>query len=119
MMMHGFGFLAMLVPFVFCGAIVYFVIRAVRSDRRPIKNSKESTPGTAIEQTTSTERQIYQLARKNGGRVTVSDLVADVGVSAAQAETQLQSMTDESRVRMEVSEDGVVSYTFPEFSQDK
>ncbi len=106
----------MLLPFLFAGAVVYLVVRTGGTPRRKIDGSPADRNATKeIEEESSAERKIYLLARKNGGSLTVSEVVADVGLPATEAERRLQEMTDEMRVRMEVSDDGVVTYHFPEF----
>ena len=57
---------------------------------------------------------IYRLAKKLKGRVTVSDVVVATGMSSDQAEQLLQKMVDGTRVRMEVSSEGMVLYEFVE-----
>ena len=58
--------------------------------------------------------QIFKLAYRRKGRITVSDIIAETGMSGEEAEEAVQSMVDNSRVRMEVRDDGVVVYEFPE-----
>lgn len=60
------------------------------------------------------EAQIFKLAYKLKGRVTVSDIVVETGLSIAEAESAIQEMVDNSRVRMEVSDSGLIRYEFPE-----
>ncbi len=57
---------------------------------------------------------MFQLAYKFKGSITVSDIVVETGLSVQEAESLVQGMVDNSRVRMEVSEDGLVTYEFPE-----
>jgi hypothetical protein len=68
------------------------------------------------------EAQIFKLAYKRRGRVTVSDIVVETGLGVEEAEELVQGMVDQTRVRMEVSEQGTVYYEFPEiierFRQD-
>lgn len=119
-MMHGLGFIWMILPFLFAGAVVYLVVRAGGTQQRQIdKTAADRSATRGIEEESSTERKIYLLARKNGGSLTVSDVVADIGLPATEAEHRLQEMTDEMRVRMEVSDDGVVTYHFPEFGEHR
>lgn len=60
------------------------------------------------------EAAVYRIAKELGGYVTVSDVVVRLGISPADAEQLLQSMTDGLRVQMEVSDSGLVTYEFPE-----
>jgi predicted transcriptional regulator len=58
--------------------------------------------------------QIYKLAYTLGGKITVSDIVVETGLDADEAEELIQSMVDNQRVRMEIQDDGLVIYEFPE-----
>lgn len=72
------------------------------------------TPGGLSE-----EARIYRLAARFGGRLTVSDVVVEIGWSASDAEALLEHMTDSIHVRMEILDDGRVSYEFPELSRNR
>jgi hypothetical protein len=63
------------------------------------------------------QARIYSLAKKRGGSLTVSDVVVETGVSPTEAERVLESMTDNMRVRMEVTDEGTVTYEFPELKE--
>jgi hypothetical protein len=71
----------------------------------------------------SPEARIFQLARKLGGRLTVSDVVIDLGLDVKDAEELLQSLVDNVRVRMEIDDNGRVTFEFPEiidrYDQDR
>lgn len=58
--------------------------------------------------------QIFKLAYKQKGRITVSDIIAETGLRGDEAEEVIQGMVDNSRVRMEILASGVVVYEFPE-----
>ena len=60
------------------------------------------------------EPEIFQLAYKRGGRLTVSDVIVSTGYGPKQAERIMEGLVDGSRVRMEVDNDGIVYYEFPE-----
>ena len=62
----------------------------------------------------SMQSRVYRLAARLGGRLTVSDVVIDVGLAAGDAERLLDAMVDGLRVRMEITESGVTVYEFPE-----
>lgn len=57
---------------------------------------------------------LYKLAYKLKGRITVSDIVIETGIEVKEAEELIQSMVDNQRVRMEVDENGMLVYEFPE-----
>ncbi|MCF7947444.1 MAG: hypothetical protein K9M94_02485 [Spirochaetia bacterium] len=118
-MMHGFGF-----PFFMGGPFVWlilliggnflirrFILPHVHEVSRGGRGySRESSFG-------STETNIYRLAATHNGKVTVSDVVTELGIEPKKAENILESMSDGMRVRMEVSEDGNVYYSFPELQR--
>ena len=60
------------------------------------------------------QSRVFKLAYRLGGRVTVSDIVIETGLSVDEAEELLQSLVDNARVRMEVDDRGMVVYEFPE-----
>lgn len=65
------------------------------------------------------EVRVYRLASRLGGRLTVSDVVVNLGWTIDDAEALLTSMTDSVRVRMEVTEDGRIWYEFRELARGR
>lgn len=65
------------------------------------------------------EVRAYRLAARLGGRLTVSDVVVDLGCTVDHAEALLTGMADNLRVRMEVTEDGRIWYDFPELARGR
>lgn len=63
---------------------------------------------------TVSQSDIFQLARKLKGRITLSDIVIETGVTLKEAETIIEAMIDGSHVTMEVRDNGRVVYEFPE-----
>lgn len=62
----------------------------------------------------SQQVSIYKLAYRFKGRITVSDIVVETGMDVKAAEDLIQSMVDNQRVRMEVDDQGMLVYEFPE-----
>ena len=60
------------------------------------------------------QRKILKLANAKGGRLTVTEVAADLNLSLPDAEKILISLDDGFRVRSEISNDGVLYYEFPE-----
>jgi len=60
------------------------------------------------------QHQIFRLANKMHGKLTVSDIVINTGIGIKEAEETMNKMTDGMRVRMEVDDRGIVIYEFPE-----
>ena len=64
----------------------------------------------------SLDSRVFRLADRNGGRVTVSQVVMETGMSLEQTEAYMDQLCDGVRVRMEVSDGGLVTYEFPELT---
>ena len=60
------------------------------------------------------QRKILKLAEAKGGRLTVTEVAADLNLALPDAEKILISLDDGFRVRSEISSDGVLFYEFPE-----
>lgn len=58
--------------------------------------------------------EIIQLAREQGGRLTVSTVAAHLRLPFDEAERALDSMVDGRRVDLQVDAEGKVTYVFPE-----
>ena len=65
----------------------------------------------------SDEAKIFKLALRLRGRLTVSDVVIETGLNLAEAEDLVESLVDNVHVRMEVNDNGMVTYEFPEIIQ--
>ena len=130
-MMHGFGFglpLFMGGPLVWILVLVggYLLVRKLfipnryESDRRPgVRDHDDDGDSRRLAGSRSeiSETEIYRLAARQNGTVTVSDLVTELGIEPKQAEKKLESMSDGVRVRMEVSAKGIVYYIFTELQK--
>ena len=113
-MMHGFGLSFMFLGFlgilavIGVGSVLFRRLnrRGTGLHREPLRDPR------SVEN--SNEADIYRLARKLGGRLTVSDVVIHLGYRPRDAEQMLEKMTDSIRVRMEVTENGMIVYDFVE-----
>jgi hypothetical protein len=74
------------------------------------RNQRHATP--RIEAPSAAD--LYRLAQRHGGTLTVSNVVVELGVDPSLAERSLQACSDEIRVRMDVQDDGRVIYHFLE-----
>ena len=99
--------------FIFPALAIYFLIRhffGPNRDRRDSRwiddfNSFQNPLQFGEEQSLKSARvQIYKVAYKLKGRLTVSDIVMETGIDADEAEELIQSMVDDQRIRMEVRE---------------
>jgi hypothetical protein len=60
------------------------------------------------------ENRIFRAALKHEGRLTISDIVLETDLSIREAEKVMDGMVDGTHVRMEVEDNGLVVYEFPE-----
>jgi hypothetical protein len=60
------------------------------------------------------EARVFRLANRRKGRLMVSDVVIDLGLSIRQAEELLDGLVDGRRVRLEATPNGLSVYEFPE-----
>ena len=86
--------------------------------RRSFRNSRffngiNSTSYT-VKKSQDAEHQIFRLANKLKGRLTISDIVINTGMGIKDAEETMNKMVDGMRVRMEIDNRGIVIYEFPE-----
>ena len=123
--MIGFGFF----PFGFLFPLVFFVLIARiasryfrRDHREPYLDdadvwSRRDAGQRSIDLPSrgpNPEAQIFKLAYRLKGRLTISDIVVETGLRVSEAEQLVESMVDNNHVRMEVDERGMVTYEFPE-----
>jgi len=112
-----FGFLLLL-------ALLFTFSRGRLTDRpeggRPEEASRAEPPGggrwppLGVARRADPPARVFRLARKNRGRLTVSDVVIELGLSVLEAEELLEGMCDGRRVRPEPRPNGLVVYEFPE-----
>ena len=58
--------------------------------------------------------QVIRLAYRQDGLLTVTDVVAETGLSFKKAEEALNAMVDHARVNMRIDESGIIVYEFTE-----
>lgn len=91
------------------GCMAFMVLRG-RSF--PMMLHGRSSTGTSR----NLEQQVYELASRQKGVLTASDLVVNLGMTAKNARNLLEKLTveDGTNVSMEVRDDGVLVYEFLE-----
>jgi hypothetical protein len=85
-----------------------------RMGRSTMTGRRDGTPERIAP---SVQRQIFEMAKQNKGRLTVTDVVLGTGLSLRQAEEALNSMVDGYRIRMNVRDSGMIIYEFTELVQ--
>ena len=113
-MMHGLG-LSPAALWLFGAAVICTLGIFVSSwFRRRLSQPPEGE--TSRPRSRKTETDVYRLARKFNGRLTVSDVVIHLDFAPREAEKILENMTDGVRVRMEVSDRGLITFEFTELT---
>jgi hypothetical protein len=90
-----------------------------RRTRLHRRNSNRGELRTRDSGVRSVQRRIMQLAQDSGGVLTVSDVVLATGFSMNKAEEILNEMVDGFRIKMEVTESGIVHYEFSELIRNQ
>ena len=107
--MHGMGFpflpWMLIVPLFFIAAGATVLIRVFGRPR--LSGAKNVASGEI-------DAQIYRAAKGQGGRLTVSDVVIETGLSAEEVKGALERLADGIHVRMNVSDNGSIEFEFPE-----
>ena len=102
--------MSLIVVFIALGSMALIV-----GMRRIIEHlSRHDDNGESRARRRNLEPRIFQLAHRLHGSLTVSDVVIETGATASEVEQLLQSLVDNNRVRMEVRDDGLIFYEFPE-----
>lgn len=109
----GFGFFPFFgfLPLLIFGGLAYLLFRRLQGGRA----QRPQGPGPRRVM----ESEIYRLAKKNGGTLTVSDVVVETGIDPEEAESLLRKITDGYRVQMDVTEAGRIRYRFTELQNTK
>lgn len=92
------------------GGVHRYADEEVATERRPPFNMQNPFGRRSL------DSRVFRLAYRNGGRVTVSQVVMETGMSLEQTEAYMDQLCDGVRVRMEVSDGGLVTYEFPELT---
>jgi hypothetical protein len=122
-----FGFFP-LFPFIFFFLLMWFGLRSVinvinkeKRSRHLHKHLKKmnvidtiNEESLLLDRTKSLQGQIFRLAEKKNGKLTLSDVIIQTGLDIETAEKLMDKMTDGQRIVMEVNNKGIVVYEFPE-----
>jgi type III secretory pathway component EscV len=107
-------FLVFLISIV--AAAIFF---SVNGGRRRQKMRRHGSGESITTDRSSIQHRIMRLAQDRGGSLTVTDVVLATGVSIKQAEETLNGMVDGFRIKMEVTDSGIVHYEFEELRRDE
>jgi hypothetical protein len=74
-----------------------------------------SSPATKTFDTIShLEAKVFRLAARRHGRLTLSEIIVETELGVKASEELMERMLDGSHVRVEVNEQGIIVYEFPE-----
>lgn len=103
--MMMFGFLPLLLLFF----LVYWISGAL------LRGTRGRHPAAAPDaRAPRQEADVFRLAARRGGTLTLSDVVLGTGLGLKEAERFMDQMVDGVRVRMEINPRGAIVYEFPE-----
>ena len=114
-------------PIIFIGLAIYIARRIYHANKRQrytdrygLERYGEITDRILAKN--PKEGELFKIAHKYRGRITLSDIVLETGMSIKEAENFIEPLVDGMHIRMEVSDKGFVVYEFPEiiarFEQD-
>ena len=126
--MFPFGLFIWVVPFILIGLGIKIIRHMYHSSSRRFdsynnfdelisekkRSSEEKSVSTTSYSSGEWESKIFRLAYKMKGRITLSDVVLEMNVGLKDAEQIMYQMVDGVHVRMEVKDNGLVVYEFPE-----
>ena len=121
--MFGFDFFPFIfVPFLVPILVVFFALRIGSNFFRGLSRrweQKEEVPfdipgRSRVGQKRDFDGVVFSLAYRLKGKITLSDIIVETGLTVREAEEVIESMVDGVRVRMEVDQNGMVVYEFPE-----
>ena len=109
-------FFARVIPGLFRGFFREIEERKFYRDRRISRHRKQGEKRRQIwnRKPKNIEGVIFNLAYALKGKITLSDIIIETGLSMKEAENTINQMVDGIRVRMEVDDQGMVVYEFPE-----
>jgi len=122
LIMHGFFFIGIIFPVLFIFLIFRFGLRffddlSNNPNRFNTRDRRQFYNGAGFNffrGSRSIENRIFRAAFKHSGSLTVSDIVLETGLGVREAEEVINGLVDGTHVRMEVQDNGLVVYEFPE-----
>lgn len=98
------------------------LLRSARSDAAQTEASAKSAKHRAALADggeLSDGTRILRAAHQLGGRVTIAEIAADTALEVLDVKRELDAMARENICQLQVGEEGVIVYDFPEFVSDK
>lgn len=100
--------LSLLVAVVLPAAGGLYLIRSYYRERKRIESNRKDIRNETL------EAEILKLAGKKDGKLTVVEVMSDLGLSRDTAEELLNAMASNSLAEIELTESGVIVYSFYE-----
>jgi len=109
-------FFARVIPGLFRGFFREIEVRKIYRDQRISRRRKQGENQRHLRdrKPKNIEGVIFNLAYTLKGKITLSDIIIETGLSMKETENTINQMVDGIRVRMEVNDQGMVVYEFPE-----
>jgi hypothetical protein len=109
-------FFARMIPGLFRGFFREIEERKFYRDRRITRGRRQGEKRRRLGKgkPKNIEGVIFNLAYTLKGKITLSDIIIETGLSMKEAEKTIDQMVDGIRVSMEVDDQGMVVYEFPE-----
>jgi len=121
---EGLGFIFLFLFLVLSGSLAGGVERHSWRRRRYLERSWDDVTTVSelsneeIRENGSLQARVFRLAKRRRGRVTLSDVVIEMGISLSDAEVLMNALVDNMHVRMEVNDQGRIYYEFPELTDE-
>ena len=101
-------------PLVFAGLLPLLRGLSARFSRSNTSSHK-TLKKSAKDEKARKEKEILRLAKKNDGKLTVTAASLESELTLEETEKVLSELSDRGYARMEVEDDGSISYLFPDF----
>ena len=121
---EGLGFIFLFLFLVLSGSLAGGVDRRPTRQRRYMEREWEEMyaltelSAEEIRGSGPLQARIFRLAKRRGGKLTLSDVVIETGLSLSDAEALMNALVDNVYVRLEVTDQGRIVYEFPELMQE-
>ena len=107
-----------LIPFFFLALVRFGVFRAFSGPESTAKFTRTIADfgrrASSIPSSDNIDGVVFRLARRSGGRVTLSEVVIETGMDIKSAEKYMDTLSDGTHVIVDVDGAGRLVYLFPE-----
>lgn len=72
---------------------------------------------SSFDRTSQMQVALFRLAKRRGGKLTLSDVIIETGLGIHDAEALMNALVDNVYIRLEITENGGIVYEFPELME--